>query len=158
ARSELGEVAAPMLVQQPHNQPGLEHEGDADRDDFATILVPDRRLAKSYFAARRETSLADLPTLQLPPVVHGFGQSHRRHLDIARELAVQDSTGSLCAPLTDPTAGEHRAADDALPKIAVDMSEDRRPPQVDEPKQHCIRLLRRAASVHTDCRVIDRGP
>src|SRR5262245_52326295 len=129
-----------MLVDEPADQRGLKQECRYRCQDWHSILLPHGR-AELYAATRRQNGFTDVPTLKLPPIVHGCGQSHRRHLDIASGFTVEDSHGNLCALLAYLKAGKHRAADDTLPKMAIDMGEDRHPPQLDKPKEHNISLL-----------------
>jgi hypothetical protein len=89
-------------------------------------------------AARRQASFTDLPALKFPPVVHRRSESYGRCLDVGGTLAVQDADGHLRCPASELLRRDHRASNEALAKIAVEITEYGRVCTLAKSRQHAI--------------------
>jgi len=90
-RLHLGQMTPTTLVQQDRDEPGLDQNKHDSEGYLAGIPLPQAGFAEIYFAVRGQALLADVPTLQLPPVEFRQCVFDGRRFDVAGLFTFEDT-------------------------------------------------------------------
>ena len=83
----------PQIHGQLDGQSALQQRDEKRAEDPPSIPLPDRRLPERDHAAGWQATLADVPPLQLPPVVSRWLRPNHPRWKVRHRFATQDSNG-----------------------------------------------------------------
>src|SRR5262245_8302957 len=88
------------------------------------VLLPCARLAKSHFAPWRQSILADIPFLKLPPIEDGFRRIARGNRNIRWAFTLDDSQHKVSSCLTNLVGTCKETASSAASKVGFRVDDD----------------------------------
>src|SRR5262245_7335344 len=152
---QLCSSATASLKQKPCDDRHLRQRRYEYSCQLPVVSFPNRRLSKLDGAAGRQAGFIDIPTPELPPIIHGWLEPQCGRLDVASTLTPQDSYGDCGTLACDQFGGDKRTTYDTVAKIAIDEAKNGGFRNLVKAREGTFVLLRYTVSVNMDVIVVN---